>query len=224
MVENQLRASRITDRRLLAIISAIPRELFVGEAMRPLAYMEGPVRAGGNRQHPRFLPAPCSLATLIQAAQPPESALILDIGCATGYSTAILARLAAAGAVVGLDSDPGLVQTAARLLSRLQIENAAFLCAPLAGGYPEQGPYDLILINGQIPARPDQLFRQIKPGGRLAAILPPGRAWIFTKSGETIAGRIIAAAAAPPLPGFPHPALRFAFPGLNQTDGLAPDA
>ena len=129
--------------------------------------------------------------------------LVLDVGCATGYSTAVLARLA--DAVVAIDSSPALVAAAADNLGKLGIDNAAVVEADMAAGYPDEGPYDVIIFNGEIAELPSAYASQLRQHGRLVAIVrqgPVGRGMIYRKVSAGLSGAAEFDAAAKPLPGF----------------------
>lgn len=213
MVESQIRPNQVTDRRILRAMLEIPRELFMPAAARPLAYMDQdvPLQPGSPGAPPRHLMAPMPLARLIQAANISAEDLVLDIGCATGYSTAILARLAEA--VVGLEEDPELVETAAKTLNELGVDNAAIVTGKLNEGYAEEGPYDAILLGGSVAEVPDALLEQLKDGGRLVAILADGglgKATLFESVQGDVSRRACFDAGSRRLPGF-EPAPAFVF-------------
>lgn len=213
MIESQLRPNRVTDGRLLLAMGALPRELFVPAAKRSLAYMDEcievwPALEGAPA---RYLLAPMVLARLIQLAAVSPSDCVLDIGCATGYSTAVLSRLAAK--VVGLEAEGELAEAAARAIAGLGEKNASIVTSPLEEGYAPSAPYDVILLNGSVPAVPEALFDQLKDGGRLAAVVAPGsqgKAWLYVKVRGQASGLPHFDAGAKPLPGFaPAPAFVF---------------
>src|SRR5690606_30153493 len=110
MVEGQVRPNRVTDAALIDAMLEVPRELFVPEAVRAVAYVDEDVPIGGGR----YLAEPMVFARLVQEAAIEPGDVVLDVGCASGYSTAVLARLA--GTVVALESDPELARLAARNL------------------------------------------------------------------------------------------------------------
>ena len=191
MVESQLRPNEVTDTRLLAAMRALPRERFVPPKLSALAYMDEAIEVfpAFDGAPPRFLLAPMVLARLVQLAaiQPEDS--VLDIGCATGYSTAVLASLGRS--VIGLEPEPELARAARDRLRELGIENAAIVEGPLSAGLPEGAPYDVIVLNGSVPEVPESLLAQLKDGGRLAAILSAGanqasqgKAWLLRQSGH----------------------------------------
>jgi protein-L-isoaspartate(D-aspartate) O-methyltransferase len=182
MIDGQLRPSRVTAPALLDAMAEIPREEFVLPAERGIAYHDEDLRVGQGR----FLMEPLVLARLIQAAAPLPQDTVLDIGMATGYSSAVLSRLAAQ--VVALDDDSGLADRARATLTRLGCSNVTVATGPLAEGFIRRAPYGVILINGAIDEVPPALQAQLGEGGRLAAVVGTGsigRATIFTRVGRT---------------------------------------
>jgi protein-L-isoaspartate(D-aspartate) O-methyltransferase len=146
------------------------------------------------------------LAKLIQAAEIGASDRVLDVGCATGYSAALLAHLA--GAVVALEQDSALASRAAEALGTLGLTNVEVVTGPLREGYPSRAPYDAIVLEGATEIVPTALIRQLKPGGRLVGVLgrgPMGKAMLYRAVGTEVSGRPIFDAAAPLLPGFAKP-------------------
>ena len=216
MVESQLRPNEVTDGRLLGAMRSVPRELFVPGPLRGLAYMDESIEVfpsvGGAP--PRYLLAPMVLARLIQIAAVEPEDTVLDVGCATGYSTAVLARLA--GTVTGLEPEPELAKTARRSLRDLGIDNAEIVKGALNDGHKKQGPYDTILLNGSVPEPPQALLGQLKAGGRLVGVIggpdngAQGRAYLFVRVGGDASGVPHFDAGARPLPGF-APVQHFAF-------------
>jgi protein-L-isoaspartate(D-aspartate) O-methyltransferase len=125
------------------------------------------------------------------------------VGCATGYSTAVLARLA--GSVMALEVDEGLAASAAETLRQLRVANAVVVRGPLESGAPAQAPFDAILLEGSVPQAPQILLEQLRDGGRLVAVIANGgfgRAEIWRRVGKTVDGRSAFDAGAEPLPGF----------------------
>ena len=205
MVESQVRPSDVTDRRILRAMLEVPRELFVAESRRSIAYMDvdAPVAAANSPGGGRYLLAPRVLGKLLQEAAIEADMVVLDVGCATGYSTALIARLARR--VVGLECDKGLVQDAQRLLRELGVSNAIVREGPLAAGVPDEAPFHAILLNGAVAQVPNTLLDQLKDGGRLLAVVAErglGSAKVWTRSGSTCDARAVFDAGAKPLPGF----------------------
>jgi protein-L-isoaspartate(D-aspartate) O-methyltransferase len=217
MVETQLRPNEVTETRLLAALRELPRERFVPRKLSALAYMDEGIEVfpAIDGAPARFLLAPMVLARLVQlAAVQPEDA-VLDVGCATGYSTAVLARLGRS--VIGLEPEPELAEAARHILREVGIANVEIVEGALGHGYPAAGPYDVILLNGSVPEVPEALISQLKEGGRLAAVLSNGggtgshgKAYLLVKVGGEVSGLPHFDAGARPLPGFlPEPCFSF---------------
>lgn len=209
MVESQVRPSDITDRRIIRAMLEVPREAFVPPALNDLAYMDEavPVTRRVDGRATRALLAPRTFAKLVQLAEIEPDATVLDVGCATGYSTAVLARLVRR--VVALEADGDLARAARGTLERLGVANATVVEGPLAGGAAAHGRYDAILLNGAVPSVPPALLDELEDGGRLVAVLRRGpvcRAHVWRRSGNTVDGEPVFDAAAAPLPGFEEPA------------------
>jgi len=197
MVETQIRPSHVTDDRLLAAMMAVPREKFVPGAARALAYADVPVAMAPGR----YLLDPRSFAKLAQLAEIGPEDRILDVGCGTGYSAAVLARLGAE--VVALEQDADLVRVASGLLANV-IGKVEVVQGGLIEGVKGQGPFDVIFVNGAIEQAPEILLSQLAEGGRLVTVLKDGqnRAWLFLKENGQIGRRPAFDADVPVLAGF----------------------
>ena len=165
MIESQVRPNGITDGRIIQAMASLPREIFVPEAHRGLAYMDGDIAIGAGRS----LMEPMALAKLVQLAEIEPLDHVLHVGCGTGYATALLAALGKS--VVAIDEDQAFVETAIANLARLGIANAEVHQAPHAAGWSAGQPYDAILIDGRVPVVPPALFQQLRDGGRLVAVV-----------------------------------------------------
>ena len=208
MVDNQVRPNGVTDLSLVAAMLDIPRERFVPPDKAALAYMDGDllIDEGGPGKAARFLLAPMVLARLIQTADVRDTDRVLDVACGTGYSSAILARLAAS--VIALEEDRDLADKAVRLLARSGVGNAEVVRGPLIDGWTASAPYDVILINGAVEYIPEALLAQVREGGRLIAVVgtaPIGKVILYRCAVGDVSGRPIFDAAAPPLPSFVKP-------------------
>lgn len=208
MVEGQIRPNRVTDPRLVAALREIPREQFVPKPMRGIAYVDEDLAIGGGR----YLMEPMVLARLLQEAEIGPEDVVLDIGCATGYSAAVMARLATT--VVAVESDPELAARATETLAALGLDNAVVVQSALTEGYPAQAPYDVILIDGAVSEVPRHLLEQLTEGGRLVTVVAPPRAVsqarLYTRFGDTFPSRVLFDANTRLLPGF-EPKPRFEF-------------
>ncbi len=206
MIARQLRPCGIGSPSLLAAFRAVPRERFVLPERAALAYVDAPQPIGPGRA----MPAPLTLARLLERASvgPGERALV--VGAGTGYAAALLARLGAR--VVALEADPGLAARARTLLAgedRVEVVEG-----PLEAGAPAQAPFDLILVDGAVERFPDALADQLAAHGRVVAVMRGedgvGRAVIGVRSGRGIGFDAFAEAPAPLLAPFRRPpAFRF---------------
>jgi protein-L-isoaspartate(D-aspartate) O-methyltransferase len=199
MVDGQVRTSDVTDLRIIAAMLELPRERFVPETKADLAYLDldVPVDAG------RRLLKPMVLAKMLQAAAVKADDRVLDVGCATGYSSAILARLA--HSVVALEEDPALAGKALENLEAIGASNVTVVTGPLTQGRQASAPYDVIFVNGATEVVPHTLCGQLAEGGRMVAVFgraPLGRAMLYRAVGGDVSGWPIFDAAAPLLPGF----------------------
>ena len=209
MVENQILTSDVTDRRILQAMGSLPRERFVPAAWADLAYMDEavPLSVSG-----RMLMAPRVFAKLLQLAEIGDGNRVLDVGCGSGYSTAVLAKIAKS--IVGLESDARLAEEARLNAAALGLANAAIAEGALPGGAASDGPYDAIVLEGSIAIAPEALLDELKDGGRLVAVVRGegglGKATIWRRLGRSHDQWTAFDAAAPKLPGF-EPALAFTF-------------
>ena len=170
MIEGQLRPSGVFDLRVLEAILSVPREAFLTQEQAEFAYLdkEHPLQSDSNR----LMPTPSSTAKLIELAEVEAGDIVLDIACGTGYSTAILAKLA--NSVVAIESDAGLVEKANAILAQMDISNAAVVQGELNRGLSAEAPFDVIIIEGAVEEVPATLFDQLRQGGRLVAIVGTG--------------------------------------------------
>ena len=209
MVEGQIRTYDVTDLRILTAMLEVPRERFVPRDKQAVAYLDRdiavePAKPAGLI---RYLLKPAVLARLIQAANIADDDHVLDVGCASGYSTAVLSRLA--GSVVALEEDAKLAGLAKTTLADLAATNVRVRTGALAEGAADQAPFNAILLNGSAGVVPATLIRQLKDGGRLVCVRggpPMGKATIYRSVSGHVTGQAIFDAVAPPLPGFSRPA------------------
>lgn len=208
MVEGQIRPNKVTDERLLEALSTVPRERFVPASARGVAYVDGDIAVGRGR----FLLEPMVLGRMLQAAAVGPADSVLDLGCATGYSTAVLARLAAR--VIGLDSDEALAAEAAAALAAVGASNAKVARGALSEGWAAEAPYDVIFINGGVAEIPSAVANQLAEGGRIVApVVRPrgvGEVRLFQRAGGVLSSRVLFEAQPDLLPGLePVPAFEF---------------
>jgi len=198
MVDRQLRTNKVTDEAVLEALNEIPRERFVPEELRSAAYIDEDVPLGAGR----YLIEPMVYARMLQAAEVQRGDLVLDLGCGSGYSTAVLSRLA--NMVVALESDPALARRTGAALADLSIDNALVVEGPLQEGWPAQAPYNLIVLGGAAEQIPESISGQLAEGGRLVGVeirRGVGRAMLYLRRRGVVSGRPLFDAAVPILPG-----------------------
>jgi protein-L-isoaspartate(D-aspartate) O-methyltransferase len=199
MVESQLRTTGVNDPRVVAAMAVVPRERFVPVDRRAIAYIDRPVPLGPGR----MLNVPEATGLLLTAAvvRPSDKALL--VGAGSGYTAALLDRLA--GQVVALEEDRDLLTFARMALSESRAE---LVEGPLNQGWAAAAPYDLIVVDGLIEQVPDALIAQLADSGRLVcAILDRGasRLAVGRKSGSAFGLDLFADCDAAPIPGFARP-------------------
>jgi protein-L-isoaspartate(D-aspartate) O-methyltransferase len=202
MVDGQVRPSDVTDSRIIDAMLTVPREAFVPENQRALAYLDLDLDVSEGGPAKRFLIKPVVTAKLLQAAEIKDTDNVLVVGCATGYAAAIVARLAAR--VTATESDSSLAAKARDVLTWLGFGNVTVQAAEPAEGDAANAPYDVIVLNGATEVTPNRLYRQLKEGGRLVGVfatMVPPRAMIVTHSHDDFGTRALFDAAVPVLPG-----------------------
>ena len=185
MVDNQVTTSAVTDRKLLAVLRRTPRERFVPEAVRELAYVDRDIPLGSGR----VLTAPAPFARLVQLAALVETDKVLDAGAGTGYSTAVLAALSAK--TVALETDTRLAREAQANLGALGIANIGIVSGQLQAA--AEAPFDVVVVEGVVETPPPQFLALLREGGRLVALIASENApevpHLFVKQGGTLAGK-----------------------------------
>ncbi len=200
MVDCQLRPNKVKEARLLHAFESVPRELFVPETQRSIAYVDEDLQVGSGR----YLIEPMVLARLLQAAEITPEDLVLEIGGASGYGTAVLSHLGAT--IVSLESHKDMAATAAEAQAEVGIDNVLMVEGPLDQGYGKQAPYNVIVINGAVGEIPEGITDQLAEGGRLVTVIRedagPGQAVLVQRRGANFSSRVLFDAATPLLPEF----------------------
>jgi protein-L-isoaspartate(D-aspartate) O-methyltransferase len=203
MVDCQVRPSDVTDIRIIDAMLAVPREAFVPEHQRAMAYLDLDLEVGAGAAGKRFLIKPVVLAKMLQAAEITDTDNVLVVGCATGYSAAVVAKLAAQ--VTATETDSSLAAKARDVLAGLGAGNVTVRAAAAADGEPANGPYDVIVLDGATEVTPDRIYRQLKEGGRLVGVFattqPPRAAIVTCSHGDDFGHRALFDATVPVLPG-----------------------
>lgn len=199
MIDSQVRPNDVTDRRLIHAMSAVHRELFLPASRRASAYADMAVEAAPGR----WMAAARDFSKLASiAAIRPEDRL-LDIAAGTGYSTAVLVRLAAS--VVALEQDEAAAKTLKDGLAVAGVAGVEVVSGPLKAGFPGKAPFDVIFVNGAVEEVPAAWLSQLAEGGRLVVAVVDGsvrRARIYTASGGKTAWRTPFDTPMPMLAGF----------------------
>ncbi|MEL6610103.1 MAG: protein-L-isoaspartate O-methyltransferase [Pseudomonadota bacterium] len=199
MVDTQVRPSDVTKLPIIDALLKVRREAFVPEDAREAAYIGEHVALGGGR----VVLDPRTFAKMLDALDIQPGDLVLDVACGTGYSAAVLSRLAQA--VVALEEDAALYADAEATLADEGVDTVALVQGPLAEGAAQHAPFDAILIEGGIEHLPDTFADQLAEGGRIACIMMEGALGIVRvgyKIDGDITWRFSFNATAPLLPGF----------------------
>lgn len=211
MVDCQVRPSDVTDLRIIDAMLAVPKETFVPDGKRRIAYLDLDIDVATDGRAKRHLIKPAVLAKMLQAAAITENDRVLVVGCATGYSAAVIARLAKE--VVATEPDSALAATAKANLAGLGLTNVTVTAAEPAAGDTAHGPYDVIVLDGATEIEPQRLYEQLKMGGRLVGVFAasqPPRATLVARSPADFGSRVLFDASAPVLPGLERlPAFTF---------------
>ncbi|WP_375262132.1 protein-L-isoaspartate O-methyltransferase [Palleronia sp.] len=199
MVDTQIRPSDVTMLPIIEAMLTIPRERFVPTRLSEAAYLGENLDLGAGR----VILEPRTLAKMINSLEIGPKDLVLDLGPAYGYSTAVLAHLAQA--VVAVEPDEPLVAEAESALADTGVDNAAVICGDMTTGAPKHGPYDAIILQGAVEQLSEAITDQLADGGRIACIFLEdrlGTCRIGIKADGYVSWKFGFNASAPVLPGF----------------------
>ncbi|MGR3508094.1 MAG: protein-L-isoaspartate O-methyltransferase family protein [Sulfitobacter sp.] len=199
MVDTQVRPSDVTKFPIIDAMLKVARENYVPVAKREAAYLGENLELGEGR----IMLEPRTLAKMLDALAINGDELVLDVGCAYGYSSAVIAHMAQV--VVGVEVDEQMAKDAQETIIASDIDNVIVHHGPLAEGAPKHGPYDVIIVEGGVDLLPDDLLAQLKDGGRIACIFmdgPLGEVRLGYKRDNAISWRPAFNAGAPILEGF----------------------
>ena len=199
MIDGLLLPNDVTDERVIEAIELVNRQSFVSAERKGVAYIDKSIKVADGR----YMLDPLSLAKLLSEADIRPNELALDVATNTGYSAAVLSKLVEA--VVAIEENKELSETATKNLADENCDNVAVINSTHTDGLAKQGPYDLIFINGMIDDVPHELLEQLNEGGRILCVLNKdgfGRASIVTYNDKITGVRILFDSAAPKLPGF----------------------
>ena len=204
MVDSQILPNRVTDPDLIDAIAETPREVFLPENLRSLAYCDEALEVADGRH----LMEPMIAGRLLQSVNADKSDVALLVGASTGYLATILSRIV--DTVVVVEDNKDLAAKAEAAMEELGIDNVVIMDAPLNRGFPDQAPYDVIVFDGSVPTVPTSIAEQLGEGGRLIAVTGggigiPGRAMLTTRFRGALSTRHVFDAGTPVLPGFDLP-------------------
>lgn len=203
MVDSQIRPNDMTDPDIVRAFLKVPREAFLPSSKQSIAYSELEIPTGEGRA--MWLPR--DLAKMVKALAPRPSDVAMVIGAGSGYSSALLAELTET--VLAVEDTSNAVDRLSDRMPGLGYDQVAAVEAPLMEGLPDQGPFDVILINGMVEHVPETLTAQMADGGRLGAVVKLdtalGRARLYTRSGDTVSFREVFDATPPEFAAFRKP-------------------
>lgn len=205
MVDNQIRPCDVTSHSVLNAFLSLPREEFLPEDERALAYLDRDhalsQASAGNPG--RWMLNPAMLAKLVQLCAADDGDVVLVVGAGYGYTPALFSQLASS--VVAIEEDAALEEIAGENLSRLGYDNVAVLHGSFAEGWEREAPYDVIFVEGSVEFVPRQWIEQLAEGGRLVVVEGLGKsaqAKVYFKSRGVVGVTPHFNCAAPVLPGF----------------------
>jgi protein-L-isoaspartate(D-aspartate) O-methyltransferase len=186
MVESQLRTNKVTNDKLIMAFESTAKESFIDDELSDLAYIDEDLILSGDR----FILEPMVFARMVQALEIQPGDSVLDVGATTGYSTAILSKLAES--VMGIESDAGLAEKGHENLMANDIDNAVIIHTPLTKGLYDEAPYNAIIIEGAVEEAPEAVLSQLTEDGRLVVVVrdnaaSPGKAVKFVRAGQGFA-------------------------------------
>ncbi|MEL7482210.1 MAG: protein-L-isoaspartate O-methyltransferase [Pseudomonadota bacterium] len=203
MVDSQIRPNDVSDPTIVAAFLKVPREAFVPGDQKSVAYAEQEIMTSPGRA----LWLPRDFSKLLKSLEPKPSDFGLVIGAGAGYEAAILSELIETA--IGLEEEDALVSDASDRLAELGIDSAVMVQGHLVDGLADQGPFDVILINGMVETVPDAWLDQLSEGGRLAVVVQSqdglGSSRLYQRAGDTVSYRTVFEAAPPKFKSFNAP-------------------
>ena len=182
MVEAQIARRGVSDRRVLAVMRTVPREIFISPNLKDAAYADSavPIAEGQSISQPYIA------AAMLEAAALKDSDKALDVGAGSGYLTALMGRLA--DQVYAIERRPTLTEAARERLRALGYNNVELKTGDGSKGWPDAAPFDAIIVSASVPKVPQSLKKQLALGGRL--VIPVGtpdeqRLLRLTRTGKT---------------------------------------
>ena len=182
MIEQQIRPWEVLDQQVLDLLNKLPREDFVPERYRKLAYMDTTISLGNDQ----VMMPPRVEARILQALNVQPDETVLEVGTGSGYVTALLASLGEH--VYSVDINAEMTRTASDKLADRGISNVTLETGDAARGWDAHAPYDVIVITGSLPLLPTSFKQTLKEGGRLVAVVgdsPVMEVVLITRVGES---------------------------------------
>jgi len=178
MVRTQIEARHIEAPQVLEAMRQVPRERFVPDAERRYAYSDGPLPIGSEQT----ISQPYIVALMTELIDPRPDMKVLEVGTGSGYQAAVLAECV--GSVYSIEILEDLGRRARDLLAELGYDNVHVRIGDGFDGWPEEAPFDAIIVTAAPPSIPQPLLEQLAPGGRL--VIPVGRRnqdlWLYTRT------------------------------------------
>ena len=200
MVDSQIRPNDVTEPALVAAIMNVAREAFVPASRKAVAYSELKIETSEGRA----LWTPRDFSKLLKIAEPQRADIALIIGAGAGYEVAVLAGMVET--VIGLEDDESVVEATTARLAEQGADRAVMVQGELGKGLADQGPFDIIFVNGMVETVPDAWTDQLAENGRLAVVVQAGRdlgeARIYKRSGKTLSYRVAFEASPPKFDAF----------------------
>lgn len=182
MVSQQIATNNVVNTRIVKALEAVPRELFVPAELKHLAYIDDDIPLNSSQKGvERFIIEPMVLARMLELTDMSYKSKVLNVGCTTGYSAAVISHIAQT--VHALEADELLAARANNNLQELRSRNVQIAIGALDEGFASAAPYDVIVINGGGAFVPPAIEAQLKEGGRIA--------FVQTDSSESALGRVM---------------------------------
>jgi len=202
MVDGQVRTSGVTDLAVIEAMLAVPREQFVPEGQRSMAYLDLQVEMGGSTAARRRLMTPMTTGRLLQAAAITPECSVLVVGCGTGYTVALVAHMGAT--VIATEPDAALATKARANLADLGFQHPLVVDAAPATGCAADAAFDIIILDGASERELTALCKQTRPDGHLVGVFAhsrPPQARMLTRSAQGFGYRPLFDSSAPVVPG-----------------------
>lgn len=200
MVDSQIRPNDVTDPDLVSAFLRVAREAFVPASRKGVAYSELEIETSDGRA----LWTPRDCAKLLKAVQPGPDDIALVIGAGAGYEAALFAELVET--VIGLEEDEAVAGSTTERLAAQGADRAVIVAGPLDVGLADQGPFDVIYVNGMVEAVPDAWIDQLADGGRLGVFVQSadglGAARVYRRAGDAVSFRVVFEARPPKFDAF----------------------